>query len=740
MARIYYRGYRFYGLITSTIFVVWLSFRIAVAQTQEYAFGEICEFQIPSKFESATLLQWNVTAPPFFALWSSNGDTILFSKFNKKLESIQYYTKQITEKYDKIYSADLNKDGNTDLILLNKSEKKIAVVLDIESELLEAREIIKLDFEPDEIVFCDYNNDTNLDILVYSRKVPGVLPLQNNGKSRFQIKKTIAPDNSIGALTPAFVNNDNLIDLFLYDWVKSELHVLYGVGKGRFIDQSVFPVKGDVEEIKATSFSRHRKIDLLLKLSNNTDFQIWSGDYFGDFKLTRTVALKSEINDYGVVDVNNDRLNDIVALTTLNSIKIIFNDYADPFSNRIALATTDYSSKIFFSDDYSAKECITINNKLNQFYIYKNALIAKSMIDTAVIASGLNPTEIISEDFNCDGIADFAVLCTKSQSIFLYYGRKEQIPFGPFSHSLNAEPKYLSFHSKSDSSVRFVLSYPNSNQLSFLSIDTADNSISNAFIGCAGSSEALSASIKENYLAEFITFNESITEGNSISFFDQINAFTFLERTFRLPSSNSLLGASVIDLNSDKFPDIVYAYRYGDTSVVELGVAFGDSNFVMKNRIVSKDLALPNVNKIFMFSHDFNKDGIMDLLIQADAPATILMITWGISEGQYSDPKIISSGIIVEERSNIKIVDVDKDGLTDIVIGSQKNKQIIWFRNIDNFMFDNQHVLASHVDFSHYAIADIDCDNINDLVLTFSNKGIVKIIDGNKLSYKVRKK
>ena len=101
----------------------------------------------------------------------------------------------------------------------------------------------------------------------------------------------------------------------------------------------------------------------------------------------------------------------------------------------------------------------------------------------------------------------------------------------------------------------------------------------------------------------------------------------------------------------------------------------------------------------------------------------------------FTDPKIITSGLPIEERSNLQIVDVDGDGFPDIVIGSQKLGRVDWFRNRGDCNFDAEQTLAIQQDLSHYAIADVDADGIKDLMMTLGKRGVLKIINGKRLPF-----
>jgi hypothetical protein len=721
-------------LLSSTSFVFWLAIRTVSAQTNESAFGEVHSFSLPSKFEKSTQITSVQQGSPTLALWSGHRSEILLAKFDSMQTSVAYDLKRTAIEFDNLYTADFNGDGLPDFMLVNKKEKLISFVLNLKPDSLQVTSTMQIPFEPEQILIGDYNNDKRIDILVYAHKTLGILPLIGNGKGKFIQGKVIAPDNAVGAADFVQVNNDNLTDIVLWDWVKSELHVLYGAGNGRFIDQSTFPVQGEVESITAISMVRGHAFDLMMKMTNPSEFQVWEGNDFGDFQLKNHIPYEGRITDFCFVDVNNDGLNDIVMSTNPASLQVFFNNDIDAFSDRIEYACGDDPQDVVVT---SQGNCILFDRNDNLFLIYRNAMKPSSMVDSIQLATGISPTEIIVNDFNRDGVADIALLNTKSQSVSLYWGQKGTAPFGPLSYSLTGEPSHFAFHSSTDTTLKLVFTFPQTHQISYFTLDASSNSVSNAFIGCEGDAQLISASINQRHQSEFVTLNTTSTEGNSLSFYEQLGPTTFIERTFRLPLPDYLLGASIADLNHDGFSGIVYVYRTGDTSIAELGVAYGDSTYSMKHRIVSREFALPDVKQVFIWLVDFDNNGIFDLLMQAGNPVNYLMVAKGKENGLFYDPKIITSGLPIEERSNIQIVDVDGDGFPDIVIGSQKLGRVGWFRNRGDCNFDAERTLAIQHDLSYYAVADIDADGVKDLAMTLGKKGVLKIINGKRLHINV---
>jgi hypothetical protein len=466
---------------------------------------------------------------------------------------------------------------------------------------------------------------------------------------------------------------------------------------------------------------------------------MWEGNDLGDFQLKNKIAIDGSVNDFAVGDVNNDGLNDIVVATNPAMLQVIFNNDIDAFSDRIEYASgKDPQSVLLYSSrEKSLRDCIVLDRNGQQFNIHLSMSRLGSIKDSINFVTGVNPAKIVANDFNRDSVSDIALLNTESQSISIYWGRNNMSPYGPFSYSLIGTPKHLRFHSSTDTLLHFVITFPQLQQISYFTLDANKNSITNTYVTAEGDVQFLLANLHQTGNAEFVTLNTTTTsEGSAISFFEQLGSTTFIERTFRLVPPDYLLGASVIDLNRDSLFDIVYTYRPGDTSQVELGVAFGDSSYSMKQRVISKDLALPNVKQTFLWFADFDKDSVLDLLMYAGSPVEYLCVARGQGEGLFYDPKIVGSGLSIRDRSDVQIVDVDGDTNYDVAVGLSHLDRVIWFRGLGDCNFVPEQQLVVEKGFSHYVVVDINADGLNDLAMTMGKRSVLKIINGKQLPFR----
>jgi hypothetical protein len=150
----------------------------------------------------------------------------------------------------------------------------------------------------------------------------------------------------------------------------------------------------------------------------------------------------------------------------------------------------------------------------------------------------------------------------------------------------------------------------------------------------------------------------------------------------------------------------------------------------MLHRIVLLNFHLPATDTIDLWLAHLSRRDTLDLLLYAGAPFYQLWCAHGKGDSAFMDPVLIVPHLFLTERSQLKIIDVDQDGRNDIVVLSESDHAVMWYRAIGDCTFDGGTKLADSYRDGHFTIGDIDGDGINDLVLTSPHGGFVKIVNG----------
>ncbi|MFZ1979151.1 MAG: VCBS repeat-containing protein, partial [Bacteroidota bacterium] len=633
---------------------------------------------------------------------------------------------------DDIVSGTIEPNGRRCLYISCLSDRTISVLLRFDDDTVSPSGVLHLPFPPSHCIEADFNNDGKSDLLVFDSKTPGIQPYIGDGRGNFRPGKIIAPDNAVEALACAFFNNDNILDMILYDWVKGELHVLYGVGHGRFIDQSTFPVQEDVNEISVIPATANHPLRMLLLMKKSLGLQTWEGNDFGDFKMIQHNVFNSLPQEFSAADLSGSDMPEYIFMTDSSLVNVSAYDDTTGYLPALRYGAGPFVSSLLTIPSYQGgKENVLVwDDRQQMLTLLLPGDKSFPLGDSVFFAAGVFPTDIIVQKNISRTAGDIIATDEVNNSLVWLSGQQGSVPLGAVMHSISDSPHSIAFHSRNDSVTNLLVAYPDAQKLAFISI-AANGALNEAVIPSEGRPEFLSVKNKALKNDNVIALNmQSSTIAASLSFYERLEPSEFIERTFRLSSPAVLLGAAVDDLNRDSIPDIVYAYRSADTAAVELGIALGDSALTMVHRIFMLDFHLPETDTIDLWLTHLSRRDTLDLLFYSGAPFYQLWCARGKGDSVFADPVLIVPHLILSDRSQLKIIDVDQDGRNDIVVLSEADHAVVWFRATGDCTFDSGTKLSDSYRDGHFAIGDIDGDGINDLVLTSPHDGFVKIVNG----------
>jgi hypothetical protein len=618
---------------------------------------------------------------------------------------------------------------------IDRVGRSLSFYANLAADTLRPVSLIQLAVVPGHIVFGDLNGDRRTDFLVFDRDVPGAIPFFGIGSEKFKQGKVLAPDNAIGSLKLVHLNNDNLLDIVLYDWVRSELHLLYGVGRGKFLDQASLTIDADVEDFTVSSLTPGGNLDILLSCRRPATLEILGGNGLGDFKMSQRINLKEPFTSFNVMDVNGDGYQDIVGIDTSSVLHAFLNAGDNTFDDHLDfVGGKDVGQFALYAGGQSGLTgALLLDRSTQQLVTFSNGQTGAPIADSLDLSTGLLPQGVTIADFNGDGQKDISVVTGGSSSISFFFNGGNSGIYGQMEYALQASAHDVVFHSLIDSTVRLLISYPDSKQVSLFSLDEKERTATNATISTERGIEFLYWNGLRAPAIDFYTFSPpSGSVPASMTLFEEIGSHHFVEQSFHLLPSNTLLGAGIGQINNDPLPDVAYVYRNNLTGRCELAVSLADSLFTYRQKAFSLELGDKNITRSFVWVIDLDRKGHPDIILLTAGPTWVLERLRWLKESTFGRPDTLAKDLRIVDDTQVKFVDVDGDGRIDIVFNDQDNGEIGWMR-AKGTSYDPFRRLCSVPIRSHFALGDLNGDGIPDLAVTLSDSGILRIYDGKSL-------
>jgi len=728
--------------VRTALLYLFLALQQSYAQSRDVALGHFRSLSIPERFERFTIIPSPSSSELRAVLWNPGGNVITIVTMSIERDSLLSASVVGTRhSADDVMVRDIDADERSEIIVVHRRERTLGIYAEAVPDSFALAREIRLPVVPAGSLLADVTSDGHLDLLLFERTSPGLHLMSGDGKGNFRPSRVIAQDNMIGWIDSAQLNDDNLADIILYDWVRGEMLFLYGVGRGRFLEQTILPVDGNLLRFSVERLSPLPVADLVLLHQHPPAVEVWQGDGYGDFKSKNTFRLTAQSVDYAIADVNGDGWKDLVLLEGSMNLVVYLSAPSEPFAERREYFLGGAMNQMVALDvNHDRRTDVVMLSRLSATLgIVFNGNAAVTLRDSLEFLVGRNPTGVQFEDVDSDGYHDILVLSNGSGTLNLFEGKGEIGIYGQKFFNLPTNARTIAFHSRDDSTTRYVLSYPTDKSISYFGYNHRRRSTVNATIPEVGELEVLYSSVTASGRAEFYCFNAASMAGiPSLSYFQELENSRFIERSFRLTIPDLLYGASVGDLDNDGLMDAVVLYRNTLSRKYELAVLRGDSVGNFSRRSYLKEILQLELRKSYLYLTDLDHDKNLDLIICFPESGKLVAVARGNGDGTFGEMITIASPTRISDRAQIQIYDVNEDSYQDILINDLESGGVLLCKNRGAEGFDLPIALISGSGISHFSVADINEDGVPDLGITLRNEGRLKIYDGRRIFAGVR--
>jgi len=721
-------------ILTLGIGLYWIFLRFAQAQPVDASFGLYSSVQLPDRFDRIRLLPEASTSLTSFLLWNQRQNRLFKMTFDtgRAVVDSLWYTTSIS--FNDAYVQ--GRDARGDLILLLKNDKRQELTSVAASPNGELRTIsvVPLKNPAGSVTIADLNRDGILDVLYSDKSSQGLWILFSNGWGRFKEARSFGNDLSPGTHAVSRLNQDFLHDIVLYDWVKNELRIWYGLGNEQFFEQTIVPAIGDVQSIHAVPFGVSEIAILMLLLKDERRLDVWQVDVVGEVKRIAMHPFQDMPLMVRFSDINSDREPEVIGLYRPSRIEVMFNLFATEEARRqnifagadaIDMSLTDLNKD-------SLPDLVILDRESRLVHLLLNARTSAGLKDSLTFITGLRPTSVKFVGLFSDSTKDLVILNSGMGSI-AGYAYRPRLSFEGGYHLISmVNPRTLFPVTETGTIPAFFVSSTRTRSFSVVEYESQRDSITVTTLPSSVDVELIGVRESGGQYDLLYTFNApGRHRESSISIFRKLESTTFIERSFTAGGGGTIMGAAIsFDPDQDR-PELYFMARSTLSPTVDLVVASGASALDFRRRSLIYQFSDSMMTRAHIFALYDNNTSRKNLLINTISQDRSLYVMRQLSDTVFANPELIDDRFRLSSRNQMKFVDMDNDGILDIVAHDLERSSIGWFKGLGDMKFSSFHILIRSPFIGGFDLADLDEDGFPEIALTFSDKGIVRILHGS---------
>ena len=438
-----------------------------------------------------------------------------------------------------IAAGDLNNDGKPDLIAGgNTTGSSVIPLLGNGTGGFTPGTPVALGSDIPSLDVCDFDRDGKLDVLAAKFTADTVTLLRGKGNGTFDLPTNLGANSRPKFVHAGDLNNDGFCDAVVANQVAGSLSLFLGDGLGN-VGTPSFTSGATPLSVATGDFNGDGLPDLAAANRDNDTVSVFFGDGEGRMTLVQLLFAGPNPGAVTVRDLNGDGVEDIAV------------------ANQGPAGSTQASTATIFFGDGSGHFPTSID-----------------------LTAGRLPLDILSEDFDGDGLYDIAVANGGSDTISVFlsqgggsFGARKNTKVGGQPRSLAA------LQIDGDGILDLAVSEGTDNDIDLL-LGAGNGTFSKSGVTLPGGGlnvdDLISADFNGDGLPDLAWIDQqAVNQPSSISVFLHDSGSSFVEApTSDLPTGTFAESLSAIDMDRQGGIDIVVVNRFDDTAQVY----FGDGN------------------------------------------------------------------------------------------------------------------------------------------------------------------
>jgi len=582
--------------------------------------------------------------------------------------------------------ADVNHDGKPDIIVANISSGDVSVLLGNGDGTFRAQTIAEhtagtgtatphyaVGNNPIYIAVADVNGDGNPDILVANYNDGTISVLLGRGDGTFRPQTTLAVGRGPDCIAVADLNGDGKLDILVSNSLDGTLGVLLGNGDGTFkaiqttrVNASI--VTATLQMIAVGDLTNNGKIDVVTTLtdSSSSALLVFPGNGDGTFGSPQSISSTLQNRYLALADVDGDGKLDIVAGSFADgTISVLHGNGNYTFSPPVSYpaqgitAATELQPFAVADVNGDGKPDIVAVNPRGKFIQVLLNDGTGNFHPPLTMSLGRTPAAVVSADLNGDGKQDLVEANSEDGTVEVLLGKGDGTFTLAHTYTVGSHPQVLK-----------LADVNGDGKLDLLIGNFGDDTIGVMLGNGDGSFQPMAAYPAGPDLVDFAVADMDqdgkldLVVGNSV-----VNTVGILrgngDGSFQTPmfyaASASVDAIAVGDVNGDGFPDVVVVGS--NVAVLKNDGHGGLIEPVIDKNGLSADRYAAIGAKVLLA--DIENNGRLDILI-ADYSNSQLVVLQGTGAGYFSTTPLDFP--TCANPNNLAVADMNADGNPDVVL------------------------------------------------------------------------
>ncbi|QTY28006.1 FG-GAP-like repeat-containing protein [Flavobacterium sp. CS20] len=328
-----------------------------------------------------------------------------------------------------IYAADIDGDGDMDVLSANITDEKLAWYANDGTGNFGAQQPIASNIGTGRIILvADIDNDGDIDVISGGDFPNEISWFENDGAGNFISQQIISSALNLPEdIRTADVDGDGDLDVLVAFFDDDTVAWYENDGAGNFGSQQIISSNADgAMSLAVGDIDTDGDLDVVSISSEDDKIAWYANDGTGNFGAEQFITVsQSTDEEVYIADINGNSLMDIVA-TGANQITWLENDGNGNFNPEVVISNAVSSAQSIFPADYdndgdidilSSSGTFTAQSKISWFENDGNGNFGAGQFITESIN---NPQSVFLADFDGDGDLDVLSFSTSEDKIIWY--------------------------------------------------------------------------------------------------------------------------------------------------------------------------------------------------------------------------------------------------------------------------------------------------------------------------------